>query len=104
LARLSCETIGEVVFTAADEANWRKGIWDTLSTFGMALMRGAAMGAAGGAVAGGMVEGVGFAGKKMRGASRLDDEAAGTLDRIGLAMDDLAALDLGQSQRLARIE
>jgi hypothetical protein len=39
----------------------------------MALMRGAAMGAAGGAVAGGMVEGVGFAGKKMRGASKLDD-------------------------------
>jgi hypothetical protein len=68
--------IGEVVFTAADEANWRKGIWDTLSTFGMALMRGAAMGAAGGAVAGGMVEGVGFAGKKMRGGGYELEEAA----------------------------
>lgn len=70
--------IGEVVFTAADEANWRKGIWDTLSTFGMALMRGAAMGAAGGAVAGGMMEGAAFTGKKLRGGVDELDEMTGT--------------------------
>jgi hypothetical protein len=65
----------------------------------MALMRGAAMGAAGGAVAGGMVEGVGFA----RGHGKALLAVAG-LERVGISEADLDLLSLSQGKKLAAIE
>jgi hypothetical protein len=65
----------------------------------MALMRGAAMGAAGGAVAGGMVEGVGFA----RGHGKAVCAVAG-LERVGISEADLDLLSLSQGKKLVAIE
>ncbi len=45
--------LGNLVLTAADESTWRKGIWDTLTTFGAALLQGAFIGGATGSLVSG---------------------------------------------------
>ncbi|MEY3444296.1 MAG: hypothetical protein RLZZ519_2577, partial [Bacteroidota bacterium] len=79
--------IGNVALTAADEASWRQGVWDTLSTFGVALLQGAALGGVtGGVVSGGM--GAAVSKTPFNEVAKLERFAA----KAGIDFDDLGNL------------
>ncbi len=91
--------IGNVVLTAADEATWRQGVWDTLRTFGVALLQGAALGGVtGGVISGGM--GAGLSKMAHKNATQIFD----SLTHAGLGLDDLNRLEVYQLTILGNID
>ncbi len=76
-----------LVLTAADESTWRKGIWDTLTTFGAALLQGAFIGGATGSVVSGTMS-AGGAKLAKTSVGKLEDFAT----RASIEMDDLSKL------------
>ncbi|MFE4106461.1 hypothetical protein [Almyronema epifaneia] len=48
--------VGELVMTAADQAVWKKSIWEVVLSFGQAILKGGGIGAVTGMVTGGSLE------------------------------------------------
>lgn len=105
--------VGEVVLTAADEATWRRSVWDVVASFGGAILRGGTIGAVTGGVVGGGLEALAAFVQRSRIESLVSDlEAAGiarsqldnlsmdTVTRIGQLDAAFAASDMAEAQRL----
>ncbi len=87
--------LGNLALTAAAESTWRKGIGDTLTTFGAALLQGAFIGGATGSLVSGTMS---AGGAKL--AKTSVGKATGNLGKIGIAAEDLGAMS---QQNLARL-
>ncbi|WP_428268579.1 annexin [Haliangium sp.] len=90
---------GELVLTAMDEETWRKSLWDTVVSFGAALLRGAFIGGVTGVVTGGAMEALSF----VVGKARLPGLLA-QMQRAGVAPDRLDALTIDQARLVGRID
>jgi hypothetical protein len=90
---------GNLVLTAADEATYRNGIWDTLLTFGKSMALGAGLGGVTGGIMGGGMAGV---------SASLSKTAAGKvisrLTKAGIDLADLEVLNPAELSRLSAID
>ena len=91
--------VGELVLTAMDQKVWQKSIWDTVLTFGWAVLRGAGIGAATGFVTGGAIESLIYT-LGVRRYTRLLTR----LEEVGHGVDDLDKLTLSQVRALGEID
>jgi hypothetical protein len=90
---------GELVFTAMDEETWRRGIWNTITAFGSALMRGMAMGGAAGFLTGGIMESL----SSIRGSAKAKNLFNRLVDS-GFGMERMDRLNLEQISLVAEID
>ena len=90
---------GELVLTAMDEETWRKGIWDTIVSFGSALLRGIVIGGTTGFVMGGAMET--FA--SIRGTVKARNLFM-RMEATGFGAERLDALNLEQITLVAKID
>jgi hypothetical protein len=91
--------IGEVVFTAADEATWRRSVWDVVCQFGGAVLRGGGLGLVAGGVVGGALEGLSMYVARSRVAGLVAD-----LEAAGLPTSQLDTLSQGAIARLGQVD
>ncbi len=87
--------VGELVLTATDRATWEKGVWNAVTSMGLALLKGGALGAGTGMVLGGGLNAIGGAAQVSRVRQALGDMAG------HLPAERLAKVSVEQADQIA---